>query len=226
MCGRFALYTSRTQIAQKYFDFRQPVDDRVANYNIAPGTQITLITAERHDATTPVEFLSSWWGFRPSWAKDKKAPTPINAKAETVATSPYFRRAFARQRGIIPADGFYEWRNTERGKQPYFIRHKHGEVLMMAGIWEPIDGEDTNCAIITQPAAPYLAPIHDRQPVLLAYDVLTAWLDPELTAREDIRRVTRALDPDELEAYPVSTAVNKPIHNTGDLIKPSDRATM
>ena len=141
MCGRFALHTPRSRIAYRYFDIPLPVGDVHAKYNITPGTQITSVLATPDDSAS---FEFSHWGFRPPWAKED-APTPINIRTEKAATSPYFRSAFAHRRCLIPANGWYEWRKTESGKQPYYITLKdpdRDEVVFFAVLWEPAGARD------------------------------------------------------------------------------------
>lgn len=210
MCDRFALHTPRSLIARRYFGIQTPIGDVAPTYNNAPETQITMIrAASPRSAERPIEFEYSWWGFRPQWVADNTAPRPINSRAERVATSRYFRTAFVKRRGLVPASGWYEWRVENGRKQPYYIRRRDGEVLMFAAVYEPTGVEpDTCCAIVTRPAQRAIAYIHDRMPAALDPSCWDDWLDPELTKREEIRQVTKPISRDLLEAYPVSTAVN------------------
>ena len=222
MCGRFALHTPRSRIASRYFDLQVPVGDVHAKFNVTPGVKITSVYAT---AESPAVFDFSSWGFHPPWAKED-APTPINIRAEKAATSPYFRSAFAHRRCLIPANGWYEWRKTESGKQPYYITlkdHRPSDVLFFAGLWEAAgEGTDTCCAILTEPVAEPFAFIHDRQPVVLDPECRWQWLDPGLSDRETIRKVARRLDSDRLTAYPVSTRVNRPANDDPGLVEPID----
>lgn len=215
MCGRFVRHRNvyeLTRLLSTAWEGPEPEP----NYNVAPGTPIVIV---RTHEGQPAEITHSLWGFRPSWA-DANAPTPINAKAETVATSRYFRNAFAHHRALIPADGWYEWRVEDGRKQPYYIRRKDGEVLMFAAIWTPMaEGTASSCAIITQPPQPAIAHIHDRMPVVLDPSCWQDWLDPELTDREAIRQIARPLPRGLLEAYPVSTTVNSVRNNAPELIE-------
>jgi len=248
MCGRFALFTPRSRIAEQYFGRTLADPDPPPRYNVPPGTRIDLITGpdraqntvladtpdhDVHGATNrAVVFRESHWGFRPPWVKDDRAPAPINAKAETVASSRYFKHAFLHHRGLVPTDGWFEWRRTEHGKQPYFIRHRDGEVLFLAAIWEPLpagdaqedtdvgQSPDSRCAIITQPAAGGIAHIHDRMPMVLDPECRRAWLEPALEDLDGIRRITKRLHPARLEALPVSTRVNKPQNNDPQVLQP------
>jgi len=217
MCGRFALYSPRSVIARRYLGIEAPEGEDRPRYNIAPGTPIAIVTT---DANGKPVIRESMWGFHPGWA-DEKAPTPINAKAETVATSRYFRNAFAHRRGLIPADGWYEWRLEQGRKEPYFIHRRDSQPLMFAGIWEPGREQDqSTAAIITQPAQPLLASVHPRMPAVLDPESYEDWLDPELTNREIIRAVIRPLPQELLEAYRVSTAVNRSSVDDPRLIEP------
>jgi len=220
MCGRFALHTPRSRIASRYFEIQLPIGDVRASYNITPGIQITAVYATPE---APATFGFSHWGFRPPWAK-ADAPTPINIRAEKAATSPYFRSAVAHRRCLIPANGWYEWRKTESGKQPYYITLRdpeRDEVVFFAGLWEPTgEGTDTCCAILTVPARAPLDRIHVREPLALDVGCLRAWLDPALTDREGVRAAVRRLAESALRAYPVSTEVNRPEHDHEGLLTP------
>lgn len=214
MCGRFDRQTPIREIARSRFQLdleATPFDQ--PNRNTTPGIPIPAFA---HDEFTHAHLRAPVWGFQPHWAGS--GPKPINARAEKVATSPYFRRAFAERRCIIPADAWYEWRETAEGKQPYRIAMREAEsveptdrVLLLAGIWEAAEpGRDIDdptapatCAIITEPAAPHLKAIHDRQPLVLDPECIWAWLSRAYQTREAIRGITRRLNPDWLEAKPI-----------------------
>jgi putative SOS response-associated peptidase YedK len=87
--------------------------DLPINYNIAPSQKVLPI---RFNPETRVRSLDALqWRLIPYWAKDPKiAYRTINARAETIDKAPSFRRAFAKRRYLIAADGFYEWRKTAR----------------------------------------------------------------------------------------------------------------
>ena len=152
MCGRYALHAPHSEIAGRYRYQEDWVGDTAPRYNISPGTAITLLAVRDGDAGPADVLMAALWGFHPAWA-DNKAPSPINARAEKVATSPYFRNAFQHRRALVPANGWYEWRQDGAGgKQPYYITHADGELLMFAGLWEPAVDDRSTAAIITQPA--------------------------------------------------------------------------
>ena len=111
------------------------------------------------------------WGLIPSWADDPGiGARMINARSETVAEKPSFRRAFKERRCLIPADGFYEWQRTSGGKQPYYLRTKSGRPFAFAGLWESWDGDGSeihSCTILTTDANDLVGEVHHRMPVIL-----------------------------------------------------------
>lgn len=151
-------------MARRYFAINQGVTDIPARYNIAPGSLITTFHA---DPGHRVVCGLSTWGLRPSWAREG-SPRPINIRSETAATSPFTREAFAHRRCVVALDGWYEWRATEEGKEPFYITLSDpdpGEVLFAAGLWEPAARlPGSSCAVFTEPAGTSLAHIHDRPP--------------------------------------------------------------
>jgi putative SOS response-associated peptidase YedK len=113
------------------------------------------------------------WGLLPFWAKDQKiAWKLINARAETVATAPAFKKAFAKRRRLVPVDGFYEWKKVGKEKRPYLIGMANGEPFTLAGLWEnwkdPASGEWIRTfTIITTDANDLVCELHDRMPVVI-----------------------------------------------------------
>jgi putative SOS response-associated peptidase YedK len=148
----------------------------------------------------------------------------INARGETVATKPAFRKAIRERRCLILADGFYEWQERGRHKQPLFVRLANGRPFAFAGLWERWGGPDgtalDSCAIVTTTANDLLRPLHDRMPVILAPKDYDLWLDPSLQDVECLLPLLRPYPAEEMTAYPVSTRVNNPAHDAPDCIDP------
>jgi putative SOS response-associated peptidase YedK len=177
------------------------------------------------------------WGLVPFWAKDISIGSRlINARAETVATKPAFRRAFARHRCLLPADGFYEWEKSgdqkKAAKQPYYIRREDGGVLAFAGLyelWRDKDRADDDpdswlwtATIITTRAEDEVGRIHDRMPMVIEPARWADWLDPTATSAEALHGLMTPAASVHLTTYPVSTEVNSVRHNGPGLIEPME----
>jgi putative SOS response-associated peptidase YedK len=161
----------------------------------------------------------------------------INARMETVAEKPAYKRAFASRRCLLPADGYFEWYPTQvKGrsgrpvKQPFYIHPADGGVLAMAGLYEiwrdPDKAEDDpdrfrwTCTVLTTEAEDAVGHIHDRMPLMVERDRWSAWLDPTVSGREDLLSLLVPAAPGRLEAFPVSTDVNNVRNNGPELVAP------
>ena len=173
------------------------------------------------------------WGLVPYWAKDPAIGSRmINARAETVSEKPAYRRAFARRRCLLPADGFYEWQQVvEEGrkrKQPYFIHRADGGPLAFAGLYElwhdksrPEEDDDAwlwTTTIITTTATDEVGQIHDRMPMVIDPASWQDWLDPDNNDVAGVRQLLVPAVAGRLTSYPVSTAVNNVRNNGPELL--------
>ena len=207
MCARFTLITPGSLIAER-FNLAQ-VPNLTARYNVAPSQLVAVIGTKAAGGGRGLALFR--WGFIPRWANDAKGLRPVNAKSETVADTASFRDSFRDRRCLIPADGFYEWRDTPEGKKPLYYRLKRGEVMALAGIWDIWPGPTEkvfSCAILTTRPNSLVEPVHNRMPVILPPDAWDVWLDPK---ESDPARLLPLLKPyaaDEMEAIPVGTKVN------------------
>jgi putative SOS response-associated peptidase YedK len=217
MCGRFSI-TGDLDFYAEYFGvdevLTEPLDK---SWNVAP-TDPVYVVAEREGRR---QLGSMAWGLVPHWAKETKS-IHINARAETVATTPAFRDSFARKRCLIPADGFYEWEPPERGRAPHWVYRADGHPMVFAGIWasrlDPDSGDwHRTCSILTREAEGTIASIHDRMPVALVPEVWEAWLDRELQDPEAALGLIHPIDPDSIMEHLVSRQVNYVKNNTPDL---------
>ena len=217
MCGRFTLRSSPRAVAEA---FGLPDAPLFPRYNIAPTQSVAAI--QWQDGARHLNFLR--WGLVPFWAKDVSIGSRmINARADTVAEKPAYRAAFKKRRCLILADGFYEWDQESKPKQPYYIRMKDERSFAIAGLYEHWDKglEPVNsCAMITTDANSVLSGFHDRMPVILAPDDYDLWLDPEFEGKEKLLSLLRPFDPDEMTAYPVSTVVNNARNESPDCVQP------
>jgi putative SOS response-associated peptidase YedK len=244
MCGRYVAVSSPTILAERFDVDEVRIEVTEPSYNVTPRAEVPVIAESRRgidspDSTRVLDVVR--WGLVPSWAESLSiGDRQINARAERIQTANAYKRAFARRRCIIPADGFYEWQALtpasegdagpkKKIKQPWFFRRRDGEPLAFAGVWEiwhdPAQGDDAprirTCSIITTRANELVAPVHDRMPVVLPESAWAEWLDRE---NHDIDRLHRLLVPapvDELDAWPVTTLVNKPENNGPELVEPA-----
>lgn len=221
MCGRFVL-TVNPEVVQTAFDLTTMPPIMSPRFNVAPTQPVAVISNEN-----PHELTFYKWGLIPSWSKDPSIGSKmINARSESAAEKPSFRSAFKRRRCIIPADGFYEWRQHGGDKTPMFIHMKDQEVFGMAGLWEiwhsPDGGEIRTCSILTTDANEFMQTIHNRMPVILHKEDYNLWLSPNEEPAGVLQELMKPYSGDELTAYPVSKMVNKPSNDTPDLIQPVD----
>ena len=135
-----------------------------------------------------------------------------------------FRSAFERRRCILPADGFYEWKALDHGKQPWLIRLRDGDVFGFAGIYETgneTTGNLPSCAILTTEANPMMREIHARMPVILEPKDYSRWLEPKQTHGAALLPLLRPYEPDDLIAFPVGKRV---LRECRDLLQPVTQA--
>ena len=201
------------------------------SYNIAPTQQVPIIVELEIDAVPSRQLHPARWGLIPSWAKEVSTPL-FNARIESALEKPSFKEATQKKRCAIPASGYFEWQATDSGKQPFYIHPSDG-MLAFAGIysWWRDPAKQANdparwvltCSILTKDSAPALASIHDRNPVFLSEDNLSAWLAPDYqTTPELLMALSKESDlvAIELVYHPVSSKVGQVSANSPELIKP------
>ena len=227
MCGRFTASFEFREIKVRY-NLGRDLPLFAGRYNIAPSQEVPVIVQE--DGVNELKPMR--WGLVPSWAPDCSIGNRlINARAETISEKPSFRRLVERQRCLIPADGFYEWRRAGNHKVPVWFHLKKKEPFAFAGLWDvwrDVEGEmlHTFTIITTVPNA-LLRRIHNRMPVI--FDALQAkqWLDPRLsTHTADITAVLAPFPSELMESHDVSPMVNKPEVDSSDCINPISDAQL
>jgi putative SOS response-associated peptidase YedK len=214
MCGRYVLAEDASMLAAE-FDCQlaadiEPDSGIRPNYNVAPTTRVPVINSHR-----VMHFVR--WGIVPRWSSGKSTVL-VNARGESVAEKSTFKKAFSQSRCIIPATGYYEWKQP--GKDPYFIRRKEDQTMAMAGlIMESHIGEQVHptCAIITLKAAANISMIHDRMPATIAPEAWDEWLNPQVSPADALMLMDADSD---LTAYAVSRKVNSIRNNDPYLIEP------
>ena len=219
MCGRFAFYSPHEAVRETFGV--EPDTLLEPGYNRAPS-QASLIIRLDVQGTREAAWLR--WGLVPSWSRSADIGNRmINARAETVATKPSFRAAFRRRRCIVPADGFYEWQQTEGHRHPWFIRARHGGLFGFAGLWEHWDKAEQpleTFTILTTGAADSLDGIHHRMPVIVSGDQSGTWLDPQVEPGSALETLLDRSSSFEFEFWRVSTQVNNPRNQGRELITP------
>ncbi|MBA2956655.1 SOS response-associated peptidase [Nocardioides sp. MAH-18] len=240
MCGRYASSRRPEDLVDEFDIVESRIQDALApDYNVAPTKEVYAVVERPPSSDSPEppqrQLRVLTWGLVPSWAKDPGIGSRmINARMETVAEKPAYKRAFAKRRCLLPADGYFEWYPTEEltaagkpRKQPFFIRPKDHGVLAMAGLYEiwrdPTKADDDpdrfrwTCTVITTDAEDAVGHIHDRMPLMVERERWSDWLDPRVGGDLDLL-VPAA--PGQLEAYPVSTLVSNVRNNGPELLEP------
>lgn len=250
MCGRYAAAKDAAALVEEFeVDETLVAEALTADYNVAPTKPVPLVIT-RHskggddEAPPSRQLVVARWGLVPSWAKDPSIGSRmINARMETVADKPAYKRAFAARRCLLPAAGYYEWytptarasdeSKTKGGKpkkQPFFVHRRDGESLAMAGLYEwwldkSRDRSDPaawlmTTTVITTSATDELGRIHDRMPVVVDRENWDTWLDPGVESTEQLQPLLAPAASTVLDAYPVSTDVNNVRNNGPELLQP------
>ncbi|MBC9733226.1 SOS response-associated peptidase [Nocardioides marmotae] len=246
MCGRYASSRRAEDLVEEFdVDALRIAAELEPDYNVAPTKDVYAVVERPPSGEQVAERAGRAerqlrvvrWGLVPSWAKDVSIGNRmINARMETVAEKPAYKRAFAKRRCLLPADGYFEWYPTQQTtkagkplKQPFFIRPRNGGTLAMAGLYEiwrdparPEDDPDRfvwSCTVITTDAEDELGHIHDRMPLMVEPDRWADWLDPT-AAQDSLLDLLVPAAPGALEAYPVSREVSNVRNNGAHLIDP------
>ncbi len=221
MCGRFTLKTPVERLSEQFqFPKIIPLKPR---YNIAPSQDVVVVRRMPDDRERKLAMLR--WGLIPRWVKDPtRGSQPINAKAETAAEKPMFRDAFRRRRCLIPADGFYEWKQEGGRKQPVYICTKDRQPFAFAGLWEHWEEQEgqfiESCTILTTEPNDLLAQVHSRMPVILDQNDYDLWLDPDVQEVSRLKPLLRPYPPEQMTFYPVNLRVNNPRNDDRLCVEP------
>ena len=231
MCGRFVVAKEIGGIVELFELDEVPESYSPISYNFAPTQQIPMIVEREIDAMPSRELHSARWGLIPSWSKEVPATALFNARIETALEKPSFKEAAATKRCAIPASGYFEWQSGADKKLPLYIHPPEG-MLAFAGIywwWRDPQKEQSDpsrwvltCSILTKESAPNLSHIHDRNPVFLSNDNLSAWLSPDYVSSANLLEALAEesdLVAQGLQFYPVSAEVGQVANNSPRLIE-------
>jgi putative SOS response-associated peptidase YedK len=219
MCGRFVITSAPEALGRLFGYVDQP--NFPPRYNVAPTQPLPVVIAENGAR----QFRLMRWGFIPAWVKDPRGfALLINARAETVLDKPAFKNAIRRRRCLIPADGYYEWSQSETRKRPYFIHARDGQPFSFAALaetWIGPNGEELDTvAIVTTAAGPDLAVLHPRVPVTIAPHDFERWLDCSNDDVDAALPLLTAPAKGEFVWHEVSTRVNRTANDDAQLILP------
>lgn len=219
MCGRYAIVLDDAGALQRRFSLEELPDDPTPRFNVAPTQTLPVIV---RNSPNRVEMMR--WGLIPSWAKDAAiGGRMINARAETVAEKPAFKRSLRARRCLVPASGFFEWKREGAAKTPHYIHLTNEPLFAFAGLYDtwrdPAGREVRSYTILTTGPNDLMAPIHDRMPVILDREDEDLWLDPDVVEPERLLPLLRPYPARRMAAYPVSRAVNSPLHDTPDVLE-------
>ncbi len=217
MCGRYGLID--TDGLKDRFYTRNDLNLK-PRYNIAPGQELPVVV---NTGENTLELMK--WGLIPFWGKDPKIGYKmINARAESVAGKTSFRKALQLHRCLVPASGFFEWKQVAGGKRAYYFHLKSSDLFAFAGLYDtwhdPAGKEVKTYTIITTEPNKTVAQVHNRMPVMLGKEQEATWLDPDITEPQRLLPLLIAYPDREMEAYPVGSLVNSPANDSPDLIKP------
>jgi putative SOS response-associated peptidase YedK len=217
MCARYVIISPADAIRALFGYGERP--DFPPRYNVAPTQPIPIVRLDGGKRS----FALVRWGLLPAWVKNPKTfSLLINARGEFLLDKPSFRNAVRRRRCLVPADGFYEWRDG-KPRRPYFVRAKSGRPIAFAGLWETWTGpngeEVDTAAIVTTDANRLLAPIHGRMPVVVPPEAFSLWLDCATVDAETASTLVTPAPEELLECYEVSSAVNSAANDDARLIE-------
>ncbi len=220
MCGRFTQERPTSDLAE-IFAAEDLADAPGGRFNVAPTDEAAVVV--QRDERRAIKAYR--WGLIPHWADSAKIGNRMfNARAETLTTSPAFRDAFRRRRCLVPVDSFFEWRREGTVRQPFRIVRTDARPLALAGLWSGWRDPETDevrrtFTIVTTTPNDLMRPIHNRMPVVLAEEAWDRWLDPALPDLGELQGLLMPAPDDDLEAYPVSRAVNNVRNNGPGLIE-------
>ena len=215
MCGRFSLTVNEAELNLR-FETAGGEAPYVSRYNCAPTQMLAVITNRQ-----PGRISYFKWGLIPSWAKDPSIGNKtINARAETIAEKPSYRNPLRSQRCLVPADGFYEWKQNGE-KVPYRIFLKEPRLFSFAGLWDSWKNPEGNLlhsfTIITTSANEFMQSIHERMPVILDPEDEKIWLNSENS--EEVLSLLRPCSAGKMDAYPISKLVNSPFNERPEVME-------
>ena len=236
MCGRFVVASAGSELVGVLRVDVEGDDLPEPSYNVAPTSQVAIVLDSIKEELPTRRLESARWGLVPGWAKDPKiGARAFNARSEELEEKPMFRSALEKRRAVVPASGYYEWKNVDWQKIPHYIHPADGSPLFLAGLYEwwrdKTKADDDpgrwllSFTILTRDAVGRLGSIHDRMPLFIYADHADAWLDPTTDNVRDVLDAAIDAAPalaESLDDHVVSRAVGNVRNNSPELIEPAD----
>ena len=233
MCGRY-VHPDDAAIEREWHVGRDSGSPFTRQFNVAPASSVPMLRRDRKSGE--LVLTGARWGLIPHWWKEAKLPNfTINARTEEAAAKPMWRHAWRHARCLIPAEGWYEWRELERVdretgevgryKQPYYIHRPDARLFCFAGLmdfWRAPGADDAtiSCAILTRPAAGPATEVHDRMPVVLPARAFDEWSDAGMTDPARVASIIAECAESDFTFHPVSTRVNSSRNVGPELVEP------
>ena len=207
MCGRYCVDISKDDLS-----FVNNINEieYEKNFNVAPQTLAPCIIDNN--------LVIANWGYFPDWLKNQSNSRPLfNTRHESLLDKKTFTSAFRNSRCLIPISGWYEWKEEDGIKQPYYFFDISESLLFAAGLYWNRSSGDIETSIITREAVSLLQPIHNRSPLLLTSDSKDLWISD--APSEEIYTEVLDYTYSDIQFYKVDRAVNNPKNNNDSLIK-------
>lgn len=219
MCGRFTSLLS-PELLSDLFDVPAPASIE-PRYNIAPTQRVPII---REDPDQGRYLTDVRWGRTPSWANDLSiGSSQVNTRLEDMADESAFGCQSTNSRCIIPANGFYIWELADTSRQPWYVTHRDGTPMALAGLlqqWKTPGGAQLEiCTIITTAAISLIRPIHDRMPATVSPEDFQRWLAPSPLSAAELHSILGEQPSETVQLFPVCSLVNRPACNSPDCIR-------
>ncbi len=236
MCGRFVVAKAASELVGVLRIDLEGDDLPEPSYNIAPTAPAAIVLDSTNPEHPGRRLERARWGLVPGWAKDPSiGARAFNARAEELEEKPMFRRPLQKHRAIVPASGYYEWKQVDGAKIPRYIHPADGSPMFFAGLYEwwkdaskPEDDPARwllSFTILTRDSIGRLGSIHDRMPLFLDPEFADAWLDPATTNVRDVLDAAVDAAPAvvaSLDDHVVSKAVGNVRNDSPELIEPVD----
>jgi putative SOS response-associated peptidase YedK len=172
MCGRYVCADIRTLEREWEIIYRSPGLWEVPIYNAAPTTMLPAVRMKEGMAVVPADAL----GIRSSVVERGETGQPHHQRTHgDRRLQAHVARRHEPHTALVPVLGYYEWNQTSKPKQPYFIRLPDEPLTCFAGLWSSWR-DMVNFTILVGPDAPHLAHIHDRMPLTLPRSAWARWL--------------------------------------------------